>query len=119
MPPSDAYTGTSINTACGTNKVEVVPEDKTANTTELRQRIDSFNIQPKARSPSFVDGSKKSDDIPRAGSVSDARRPSFIKGQEDVRLCNFFGLLLVHITLTIKSLYCICNRYHMICKLLM
>ena len=60
--------------------------DAGANTAEPRPRIESFNTQPVARSPSFLGGSEKSDDIHnRTGSVGAARRPSFIKGHEEVK----------------------------------
>ena len=82
MEPIDAYTEASVNTAYNTEKLGIAPEDDGTNTAEQRPRIKSFNIQPKARSPSFVFDSEKSQDIHnRTGSVGAARRPSFIKGQ--------------------------------------
>lgn len=95
MQPSDAYTDASTNTACNTEKLGIVPEDKGTNADELRPRIESFNTQPKARSPSFLGESEKSHDIHnRTGSVGAARRPSFIKGQEGVS-CYIVAMVII------------------------
>ena len=90
------FTQTNHNDACtecdasgNTTTLGVVPENKVIDTAdhELRPRIESFNTQPKARSPSFVGENEQSHDIhKRTGSVGtgEARRPSFLKEKEGV-----------------------------------
>ena len=66
------FTQTNPNYACtecdasgNTTTLGVVPENKVVDSAdhELRPRIESFNTQPKARSPSFVGENEQSHDI--------------------------------------------------------